>query len=191
VANTAPVAYLLAAGLIAFGGCTVWLQVRGMRVLRARTHVPSDELGYLRGRHRRRLITGSLLALIGGMIAGAYLSGLEPQIDAIKPPPADPDRPAGKGDPPEMTPEQKRLVKTWVAYWVGVLVLVFAVLGFAFADTMATRRYALQQYRILKEDHEAKLRRDLAVYKAQKDASRGGRGRGGGGSPAGEDEFAG
>lgn len=191
--NTAPVAYLLAVGLLLFGGCTVWFQVRGMKALRARTHVPSDELGYLRGRHRRRLITGSLLALIGGLIAGAYLSGLEPQIDALKPPPPpaagdDPDA-EPVNQPKEMTPEQKRLVKTWVGYWVGVLVLVFAVLGFAFADAMATRRYAVQQYRILKEDHEAKLRRDLAVYKAQRDASRGG--RGGGGSPAGEDEGAG
>lgn len=170
VASTAPVAYLLAAGLLLFGGLTVWLQLRGMKALRVRSHVPSDELGYLRGRHRRRLITGGLIAVIGGLIAGAYLSGLEPGIDALAAPlpPAEVEPPAGEDEPQrQMTPEQKRLVKTWVGYWVGVVVLVFVVLGLAFADATATRRYALQQYRILKEDHEAKLRRDLAVYKAQ------------------------
>ncbi len=180
--NTAPLAFTLATGLVVFGLFTAWFQFRGMAALRARTHVPSDELGYLRGRHRRRLVTGCLLVLIGLLIAGAYLSGLEVSIDRLT------ENPPGAADPPadperkrEMTPEQKTLVKVWGAYWTAVIGLVFVVLGFAFADAMATRRYALQQYKIIREDHEAKLRRDLAVHKAQKAARRSGRGGGGSG----------
>ena len=177
--NTAPVAFTLAAGLMAFGLLTGWFQLRGMAALRARTHVPSDELAYLRGRHRRRLITGALIAVIGGLIGGAYLFGLEGGIDALLTTPegADPD------EKRELTPEQKVQVRVWVGYWTGVIVLVFAVLGFAFADAMATRKYAVQQYKLIREDHEAKLRRDLAVHKAQHDARKaatgGGRSAGG------------
>jgi uncharacterized membrane protein YgcG len=181
--NTAPLAFTLATGLVAFGLFTAWFQFRGMAALRARTHVPSDELGYLRGRHRRRLVTGSLLALIGLLIAGAYLSGLELSIDRLteEPPPAAADPPPEPGQKREMTPEQKTLVRVWGAYWATVVGLVFVVLGFAFADTMATRRYALQQYKVIREEHEAKLRRDLAVHKAQQAARRNGRGGGGSG----------
>lgn len=178
---TTAVAYTLATGLVVFGLLTGWFQLRGQAALRARSHVPSDELAYLRGRYRRRLVTGGLIGVIGGLIAGAFLSGLEPQIDALIT-----SAEADNADPrPEMTPEQKTLVKVWGGYWAGVIVLVLVVFGFAFADAVATRRYALQQYRIIREDHEAKLRRDLAVYKAQKDARRGG--RGGNGPPADDD----
>lgn len=170
--NTAPLAYTLAAGLMAFGLLTGWFQLRGMAALKARTHVPSDELAYLRGRYRRRLITGGLIAVIGGLIAGAYLSGLEPGIDALLATPEATDPPADPEQKRELTPEQKGLVKVWGGYWTGVVVLVLVVLGFAFADAMATRRYAVQQYRLIREDHEAKLRRDLAVHKAQHDARR-------------------
>jgi hypothetical protein len=179
--NTAPVAFTLAAGLMAFGLLTGYFQLRGMTALHARTHVPSDELAYLRGRHRRRLITGGLIAVIGGLIGGAFLFGLEGGIDALVATPegADPDAKR------ELTPEQKVQVKVWVGYWTGVVVLVFAVLAFAFADALATRRYAAQQYKIIRDDHEAKLRRDLAVHKAQHDARRAAT-RGGG--PASADD---
>ena len=42
----------------------------------------------------------------------------------------------------------------------------------AIFDFWATRRYWMAQYRIIKVDHEAKLRRDLAVYRQAKDNDR-------------------
>jgi hypothetical protein len=166
--STAVVAYTLAAGLIAFGLLTSWFQLRGRAALRARTHVPSDELAYLRGRYRRRLATGVILTLIGVLIASAFLSGLEPQIDAMI---AAAEKENGDGDEKQdLTPEQKQLVKIWGGFWTGVVVLVLVVFGLALADALATRRYAMLQYRIIREEHEAKLRRDLAVHKAQHQA---------------------
>lgn len=164
---------LLAAGLVLLGAVTGWFQVRGLRRLRARTHVPSDEFGYLRGRYRRRLLTGVLLAIAGGMIGGAYLAGMEAKVEELgeKQPAAEPDAPK-----PKLTPDQKALLRFWGAYWIGVVLLVFAILGLALADALATRRYAMGQYRVIREDHETKLRRDLAVYKQQKQSGvRGGR----------------
>ena len=163
----------LAAVLVLLGAVTGAFQLRGLKRLRARTHVPSDEFAYLRKRHRRRLLTGVLLVVAGGMIAGAYLAGMEAKVDELgeKKPPADPDAPK-----PKLTDDQKELLRFWGAYWIVVVVIVFAILGLALADAVSTRRYAMAQYHIIKEDHEAKLRRDLAVYQVQKQSgARGGR----------------
>ena len=181
---------LLAAGLVLLGAATGWFQVRGLRRLRARTHVPSDEYGYLRSRYRRRLLTGVLLAVVGGMIGGAYLAGMEAKVDELgeKQPAAAPDAPK-----PKLTPDQKALLRFWGGYWIAVVLLVFGVLGLALSDALATRRYALGQYRVIREDHDAKLRRDLAVYKQQKQSGvRGGRlgGQFGTSPPAGDGDEA-
>ncbi|MCU0705937.1 MAG: hypothetical protein MUF18_18375 [Fimbriiglobus sp.] len=159
-------AFTLAAGLTAFGLFTAALQLRGMATLRARTHVPSDELAYLRGRHRRRLVIGGLMGVLGGLLAGVYLSGLEPRIDALI---TRPDT-VEAGEKRELAPDERQLVKVWAGYWTVVVAVVLVVLGLAFSDAWATRRYAMQQYKIIREEHEAKLRRDLAVHKAQHDA---------------------
>jgi hypothetical protein len=170
VQSIANLVFLVATGLILLGGASAWLQFRGLQRLAVRTHVPSDEFAYLQGRHRRRLTTGLLLALIGALIGGAYVSGLEPRVEALT------EKPTGE-EPPikrDLTPEEKNLVRIWGVYWIAVIVLVFVVIGLAFTDTISTRRYALQQFQIIREEHQAKLRRDLAVYRAQKEANRGG-----------------
>lgn len=171
--NAMAMALALAAGLILLGVTTGAVQVRGRRRLAARRHVPSDELAYLRGRYRRRLLTGALLVAIGGMIGGAYLSGLERRADGLgEPKPGDADRPPAQR---KMTDDEKQLFRFWSAYWIVVVVLVFALTVLATIDAWSTRRYWLSQYRALREDHEAKLRRDLAVYRQHQEQTRGGR----------------
>lgn len=165
------VALAFAAGVVALGLLTGAAQVRGLRRLAARAHVPSDERAYLRARFRRRLLTAGVLVVIGLMIGGAYLSGLERATDALAAAPgADPDTPK-----PEMTPEQKDQFRVWVFYWTGIVVLAFALTGLAFLDALATRRYWLVVYKELRDDHQQRLRRDLAVYKQQVNETRNGR----------------
>jgi len=161
---------MLALGLILFGSITGWFQIRARQILAARTHVPSDELQYLGKRYRRRLITGALLVFIGVLIGAAFLSGMERRADnlgGVK------REPAADGKPiiPE---EDKQFVRFWGGYWIVVLILVFVVLGMASADAWATRRYWLLQYQQIREDHQTKLRRDLAVFRQQKEQNRGG-----------------
>lgn len=155
---------ILAGGLIAFGLFAAGLQVRGSRRLIAKAIVPSDERAYFRKRYRRRFLTGIIMVVIGTMIGGAYLSGMERRVDALK---ADPNAPA---EAPKLEGENKEFVQFWSGFWIVVVALVFTVVGLAFTDAIATRRYAMKQFGIIKEDHEAKLRRDLAVYVAQKQA---------------------
>jgi hypothetical protein len=174
--NPTTLALVLATALIALGLVTSWYQARGLHGLAARRHVPSDEYAYFRGRYRRRLLTGAILVSIGALIGGAYLSGMERAADRLgeeRPPAADPDTPK-----PPMTDAEKQFVRFWGVYWILVLILVFALVSLATIDAVATRRYWLSQYRILRDDHTAKLRRDLAVYKQAREQARAGRLRG-------------
>jgi hypothetical protein len=163
-------ALALATALIVLGLLTGWYQARGLHRLAARKHVPSDEYAYFRGRYRRRLLTGAILISIGALIGGAYLSGMERVADRLGEvrPAADPNEPK-----PPMTDDEKAFVRFWGVYWILVLVLVFALGSLALIDVLATRRYWLSQYRVLRDDHTAKLRRDLAVYKQAREQARG------------------
>ena len=164
----ATTALILAGTLLLFGGVTVGFQMRARRILRARPLVPSDEAAYFGRRHRLRLINGILLAVIGALIGGAYLTGLERRADALGE--HKPDDPK-----PQMDAEQKFFVRAWAAYWIVVLALVFVVLTLAFRDAWATRAYAMKQFAHIREEHEVKLRRDLAVYRQHRaNASDGG-----------------
>ena len=170
-------ALLVAVPLVLLGLASAWVQLRGMKQLRSRAHVPSDEFAYLRSRHRRRLLAGVVMITAGALIAGAYLSGLEARANAVAEPDPNAERDAdGKR---VMTPDQRATVRAWGGYWMVVIGLAFVLLGIAVVDAWATRRYWLGVYRQLKDDHDVQLRRDLAVYRASKEQSRGKPGFGG------------
>jgi len=163
------VAIGLGAIIVGIGLLTGWFQIAGLRALKARKLVPSDELAYFRGRYRRRLLTAMVLVSLGTLVAGAYASGMEKKADQLGEPrePADPDAPK-----PELNQDEKDFIRFWGIYWILVLVLVFALVAFATLDEWATRRYWMAQYKHIREDHQIKLRRDLAVMRKQKEQAR-------------------
>jgi hypothetical protein len=164
----------LAGPLVLLGLVSGYFQVRGLKVLAARKHVPTDEYSYLRNRHRRRLLVAGVLVLVGGLIAGAYVTGFERKVDRILEAKKAADE-AGRDIPDE----DKLVLKLWGTYWIAVIVLVFMLLGLAVVDAWATRRFWYKVFVEMRDDHNTKLRRDLAVYRTLKDQSRGGRfGRG-------------
>ena len=162
----------LALLLMALGVGTALRQLRSRRRLREERFLPSDERDYLRGQVRRRLVVGIVLVAIGGMIAGYYLSGMDARMDEIAGrrknlvPADEPGRLA------EVDQADKRFAKIVGFYVIGILGLVFVIACSAIFDFWATRRYWMAQYRIIKADHEAKLARDLAVYRQSKDNDR-------------------
>jgi hypothetical protein len=170
-------ALLIAVALVVLGCFSGYAQLRGLRQLGERKHVPSDELHYLRNRYRRRLVTAGLLLVIGLLLGTAYVSGMEAMADALGNAKAQPAQPLDENGKPIMSDEQRLFVRVWGFYWMGILVLVFALVGLAMVDAIATRRYWLGIYRELREEHQVKLRRDLAVYHQQKDQNRAGPGR--------------
>lgn len=164
------IALLIAGALVTLGGVSGWQQVREMRKLRDRKLVPSDEFAYLKGRYRRRLLVGVLLVVIGGLFAGTYLSGMTARIDEMgqkKPTDAD-------GEKKQMTEAEKELVRFYYGIWAGVALLTFLVICLAVVDALASRRYWLKIYREMREEHNSQMRRDLAVYKQQKEQGRAG-----------------
>ena len=164
-------ALIVAVPIMLLGFISGYMQITGLRDLNARAHVPSDELNFLRRRHRRRLFAGVLMLLIGGLITYTFVSGMEARASAIadakseKPPLAD-------GEQKVIPEEDKAFVRFWGAYWIAVISLVFVLLSVAVWDGWASRRYWMVVYRRLREEHNTQLRRDLAVYKQHKDQQR-------------------
>jgi hypothetical protein len=163
------VPFFLAGPLVALGVASGYFQVRGLRALAARKHVPTDEYSYLRNRYRRRLLVGGILVLVGGLIAGAYLSGFESRVDRIIE--AKRAAEAAGGD---IADGDKLVLQLWGGYWIVVITLVFVLLALAVVDAWSTRRYWFKVLREMRDDHNTKLRRDLAVLRQHKD-SRGNR----------------
>ena len=161
------VGLLLSAALVVFGLGTAVRQRRTLARLRDERYLPSDDRAYFRGQVRRRVATGAVLVMIGGLIAGYYLSGMDARVDEI----ARTDR-SGVPIPEDEDRADKDFTRMVAAYWVGVLGLVFVAGCLAVFDFWATRRYWMAQYRLLKADHEAKLQRDLAVHRQAKENDR-------------------
>ena len=165
----AVVAMMLAVPLVVLGAVSTYWQIRGMKSLAARSHVPQDEFDYLRKRHRRRLVNGIILTVIGGMIAGAYLSGMEQRADQGRAAFAKHVAEEGEdGKPPPPTPEEKQFFRFWSTYWIVVLILAFVLIMSASSDAWATRKYGMKIYREMRDEHRARLARDLAVFRQQK-----------------------
>ncbi len=177
------VGLLLSAALVVFGLGTSLRQRRTVARLRAERYLPSDDRAYLRGQVRRRVATGAVLVMIGALIAGYYLSGMDGQVDEI----AAKER-KGAAIPEDEDRADKDFTRLVAAYWVGILGLVFVAGCLAVFDFWATRRYWMAQYRLLKADHEAKLQRDLAVHRQAKENDRMTRMNRGGRPPGPADE---
>jgi hypothetical protein len=153
-------AFCLSALLAGIAVVSLRYQARNWRRLRTES-LASDDRRYLRGVARRRTVNAVLLLMLAGMLAGAYLSGGQQELNRI----------AGlqQQDPPgERTPEDDRFVKSWAVYWIVFLVLLFFVIVIAGADYTATSLYARQQFKRIRNEQRTLLERDLAVYRQQK-----------------------
>lgn len=144
-------------------------QFATLRRARHEPFLPEIDRRYLRSQARRRLLASALMLVIGLMIANYYLSGMDARMDAI------PARLAGPEPPPADDPQVRadRAFARFVGlYVIAMIVLLGAVLLVALLDYWATRVYWLARYQEMKADHEAQLRRDLAVYRHRKLNSR-------------------
>lgn len=161
------VGLLLAAGLVLAGAFTAFRQRRALRSLAEEKFLADEDHRYRHGQARRRMLTSGLLVVIGGLIGNYYLSGMDARMDAI------PDRnkigaPPQEGQPDPQEESDRQFTKLVGFYWIGVMGLVFVAVCLAVFDFWVTRKYWMARYKELKADHEAKLQRDLAVYRQQK-----------------------
>ncbi|MBA4063307.1 MAG: hypothetical protein C0501_06265 [Isosphaera sp.] len=143
--------------LVVLGGWAGARQVRALRRVGAEPHLPDVDRRYLRGQGRRRLFAAGLLAAVGAMIGYYYLSGMDARMDAI-----------GAKGRENVTDDDKDFYRRVGVYWIAVILLVVLVVLVAILDFWATRVYGMALYREIQADHDAKLQRDLAVYRRQK-----------------------
>jgi hypothetical protein len=149
-------AFCLSALLAGIAIVSLRYQLRTWRRLRTES-LASDDRKYLRGVCQRRTINGVLLLVLAGMLAGAYLSGGQQELNRIAGLPIE-----------DRTAEDRDFTKSWAIYWIVFLVVLFAVIVLAVADYTATSLYARQQLRRIRDEQRTLLERDLAVYRQQK-----------------------
>ncbi len=155
------------AALLAFVAVyTARLPLRTLRRLQSNEILPSDDRAYLRKQARRRLLNSAFMLVLGGFLSWTYLSGMERQAGEL----ARKVHESQKLD--REIPDQEKeadwvFLRQYVIRWVCILVMVFLIMCLALLDLLATRKYAWQQLMLLKDDHKAKLERDLALYRQQ------------------------
>src|SRR5262245_15685480 len=111
------IALLFAALLATIAIVSLRYQFRNWRRLRTET-LASDDRRYLRGVCQRRTLNAVLMLALAAMLAGAYLSGGQQELNRIAM--------LKHQDPPgERTPEDDEFVKSWIIYWIIVLGLLF------------------------------------------------------------------
>lgn len=152
------VGLIFAAVLVALGVGAGWRQFATRRRLREEVYMPDVDQRYFRGQVRRRLCASGLLVVIGAMIGVYYLAGWDARMDEVGA--------KGEGNPP--TEDDKDFARFIGGYWIVVILLLGAVVLVAILDFWATRVYWLARYREIKSDHDAKLQRDLAVFRQRK-----------------------
>jgi flagellar biosynthesis protein FlhB len=159
------IALTLSAILIAIALVSLRFQFAGFQRLRARQAMPSDDRRYLRGQIQRRTINAILMLALAGLIAYAFISGMQQRFDEISN--------LKDLDPPQKpTDDDRAFIKFLTYYWILILALLFFVCFIAIVDYLATHLYGRQQIRRIQSEQRTLLERDLAVYKQQRENDR-------------------
>ena len=159
------VGLIFAALLVLLGVGAGLQQFNTLARVRSLPYMPDEDRRYFRSQARRRLLASALLLTIGTMIGIYFLSGMDARMDAI------PERNKPGGQPAADDPQaesDKEFTKLVGIYWIAVILLLGLVVCVAVVDFWATRTYWMARYKEIKEEHETKLQRDLAVYRQQK-----------------------
>ena len=116
-----------------------------------------EDRRYFRSQARGACARVGVLIVIGVMIAIHFVSGMDERMDKIE-----------KRDDGPQAEEDMEFTKLVGMYWIAVILLLGLVVCVAVIDFIATRKYWMARYKEIKADHEAKLQRDLAVFRQQK-----------------------
>jgi len=156
---------ILATFLLVLGIGAGYRQASALKRVRDERFMAEEDRKYIRRQAKRRLVISALLLVEGGMMSTYYLSGMDARMDAI------PERNKAVGQAPADDPQDqddKKFTRLAALYWIAIVLILAVFVGVALVDVWATRKYWMVRYREIKAEHEAKLQRDLAVYRQQK-----------------------
>ncbi len=136
-----------------------WRQVAALRRLRLNPDLPDEERRYQHRQAVGRLVNSVLLLVLAALLTGVMAYFETPTQQLVD----QHDAAVAKGEkPPELTPEQRQLVRVWGWWWLALLVVLLAVVLLAALDLWAIRRWGLRQYRKLQADRRAMIERQAA-----------------------------
>jgi hypothetical protein len=154
---------LILLGLAGFYGRRQW---QTLRSLRGETELAPEDRGYLYAQSWRRLIGCTLMVAFAGMLAGWYLFGLNEQAEQLR---QQGQEVTLRADAPhDFDPEQRHTFNIFSTYWIIAVLLLLAIVGIAFADLLAIRRFGLRHLRRLQSDRRQALEREVALYRNQR-----------------------
>src|SRR5262249_59657475 len=69
---------------------------------------------------------------------------------------------------PDFTPQQKMLLRLWGGAWIALLLVLLGVMVLAGLDVMATRHYALTQFRKIQADRRAMIQHEVGRLRQER-----------------------
>jgi hypothetical protein len=158
-------AAVIVAVLAALAGYFGWRQIHALRDLRTADHLSPEDRRYEYGKVWRRLAGSFLMIVLAVLFAGSYLLDFNERAVELGTHRAV-DAETGKA--PEMSPEQKRFVNFFSAYWSICVAVLLAILVLAAVDLWAIRRYGLRHYRQIQSDRRAMIEEQVALLRKER-----------------------
>ena len=154
---------LLVLALLALSGYFGWRQVLILRKLRRDPPLPADEARYEKRKAVGRLVSSALILVMALLFVTVLVLYEGPVQEMAE------ERAAFTADnAPPFTDQQKMLLWLWVGTWIALLLVLLAVMVLVGLDVMATRRYALTQFRKLQADRRAMIERQASRLRQQR-----------------------
>jgi hypothetical protein len=104
------------------------------------------------------------MLLLAGLLAGALIY-LEATAQRL----ADQREAAPEGAPYVWTPAERVFLRFWGGYWIGVLLVLLALMVLTGYDLWSLRRRALHEYRRLQADRRDMIERQMVRLRQERD----------------------
>lgn len=137
---------------------------RQILLLRRVPNSGSDESRFQRSLAVRRLVNSGLMVVLALLLAGALVFLEQPAQDLADQ--QDARELAGKDT--KLAGAEKEFARAYSIYWIAFLLVFLAVVVLAGADLVAIRRYAVEQFRKLREDRRAMIERETARLREER-----------------------
>jgi hypothetical protein len=157
--------------LLGMAGYYTWRQWQALRHLRVADELDAADRRYYLVRAWRRLVGCGVMVLLAAGLAGTYLLGQEwkahelGEAQAVEP--HDGDAEVAAPDP-----EQTRWLRQYSTFWIVFSMLLFSLVGLAFWDFLATRRYGMRNLRQIQQDRRAMIEGQLVRLRQQRGGHR-------------------
>src|SRR5437588_12954480 len=74
----------------------------------------------------------------------------------------------GRGEKPELNPEQRQIYGQFSRHWLITLLVLLAVISLAAVDFFAIRRYGQRHYRQIQADRRAMIEAELTRLRSER-----------------------